>query len=152
MSLYAEKTKFEKYSEVVRSRPDIRFISFAVTEFGARCHATAFLAELAMQAAAYKGMHLWKLIASWRRNVSLTVHVAYSDNVLRGLSAAADDVEAAFSSTGMRSLATALIPRAMGRKRLPCSRAALEAPFVASMCCVFHRCVRVSCVLLCFIC
>jgi hypothetical protein len=30
-----EKTKLEKYnSEGVRSRPDIRFIPFAVTEFG----------------------------------------------------------------------------------------------------------------------
>jgi hypothetical protein len=29
----AEKTKFEKYSERVRSHPDIRFIPFAVTEF-----------------------------------------------------------------------------------------------------------------------
>jgi hypothetical protein len=31
---HAEKTKFEKNSEGVRSRPDIRFIPFAVTEFG----------------------------------------------------------------------------------------------------------------------
>jgi hypothetical protein len=28
-----EKTKFEKYEEGVRSRPDIRFTPFAVTEF-----------------------------------------------------------------------------------------------------------------------
>jgi hypothetical protein len=38
-----EKTKFEKYSEGERSRPDIRFILFAVTEFGAfGGHTTAF--------------------------------------------------------------------------------------------------------------
>jgi hypothetical protein len=43
-----EKTKFEKYSEGVRSRPDIRFIPFAVTEFGTLGgHATAFSTELA---------------------------------------------------------------------------------------------------------
>jgi hypothetical protein len=49
----AKKTEFEKYSEGVKSRPDIRFIPFAVTEF---CtlggHATASLTELAKQAAA----------------------------------------------------------------------------------------------------
>jgi hypothetical protein len=44
----AEKTKFEKYSEGMRSRPDIRFIPYAVTEFGALGgHATASLNELA---------------------------------------------------------------------------------------------------------
>jgi hypothetical protein len=43
-----EKTKFEKYSEGVRSRPDIRFIPFAITKFGTiGGHATAFLMELA---------------------------------------------------------------------------------------------------------
>jgi hypothetical protein len=63
----AEKTKFEKYSEGVRSRPDIRFISFAVTEFGTLGgHATAFLTELTKQAAASNGMHVGKLLASWR--------------------------------------------------------------------------------------
>jgi hypothetical protein len=43
----AKQTKFEKYSEGVRSRPDIRFIVFAVTEFGTLSghHATAFLTE-----------------------------------------------------------------------------------------------------------
>jgi hypothetical protein len=30
----AKKTKFDKYSERVRRRPDIRFIPFAITEFG----------------------------------------------------------------------------------------------------------------------
>jgi hypothetical protein len=44
----ADKTKFEKLSEVARSRPDIRLISFAITEFGTLGgHATAFLTELA---------------------------------------------------------------------------------------------------------
>jgi hypothetical protein len=93
-------------------------IPFAVTEFGALgAHATAFLTELAKQAAASKGMHVGKLLASWRRKVSLAVNVAHADNVLRGLSAAADGVEAASSSVGMPSLATALFTRAMGRKR-----------------------------------
>jgi hypothetical protein len=64
----AEKAKFEKYSEGVRSRPDIRFIPFAITEFGTlRGHATAFLTEMAKQEAASKGMHVGKLLASWRR-------------------------------------------------------------------------------------
>jgi hypothetical protein len=45
----AEKTKFEKYSEGVRSRPDIRFIPFAVTEFGTLGgHAAGFFTKLAM--------------------------------------------------------------------------------------------------------
>jgi hypothetical protein len=44
----AHKTKFEKYSEGMRSRPDIRFIPFAVTEFGTLGgYATAFLTEWA---------------------------------------------------------------------------------------------------------
>jgi hypothetical protein len=39
---------FEKYSKGVRSRPDIRFIPFAVTEFCALgSHATVFLKERA---------------------------------------------------------------------------------------------------------
>jgi hypothetical protein len=98
-------------------RPDIRFIPFAVTEFTLGGHATAFLTGLAKQAAASKGMHVGKLLASWRRKVSLPVHVARADNVLRGLSAAADGVEAASSSAGMPSPTTALFTRAMGRKR-----------------------------------
>jgi hypothetical protein len=115
---HVEKAKFEKYSKGVRSRPDIRFIPFAVTEFATLGgHAMAFLTELAKHAAASKGMHMGKLLVSWRRKVSLAVHVAYADNVLGGLSAAADGVEAASSSTGRPSLATALFTRAMGRKR-----------------------------------
>jgi hypothetical protein len=62
---HTERTKFDKYSEGVRSRPNIRFIPFAVTEFGTLGgHATAFLTELAKQAAASKGMHVGKLLAS----------------------------------------------------------------------------------------
>jgi hypothetical protein len=50
-----EKTKFKNYSEGVRSRPDIRFIPFAVMKFGTlNGHATAFLTELAKQVAASK--------------------------------------------------------------------------------------------------
>jgi hypothetical protein len=115
---FAEKTKFEKYSKGVRCRPDIRSISFAVTEFGTLGgHAMAFLMELAKQAAASKGMHVGNLLGFWRRKVSLAVHVAHADNVLRGLSAAADGMEAASSSAEMPSLATALFTRAMGRRR-----------------------------------
>jgi hypothetical protein len=107
-----EKTK------LVRSRPDIRFMSFVVTEFGTLGgHATAFLTELAKHVAASKGMHVGNLLASRRRKVSLTVHVANADNVLRGLSAAADGVEAASSSVGMPCHVTALFTRAMARKR-----------------------------------
>jgi hypothetical protein len=61
-------------------------------------------------------MHVGKLLASWRRNFSLAIHVAHADNVLRGLSAAADGVEAVFSSAGMPCPAMALFTRAMGRK------------------------------------
>jgi hypothetical protein len=62
-------------------------------------------------------MHVGKVLTSWRRHVSLAVHVAHADNVLRGLSVAADGVEASSSSAGMPSHATALFTRAMGRRR-----------------------------------
>jgi hypothetical protein len=95
----------------------MRFTPFAVTEFGTLGgHTTAFLTELAKHAAASKRMHVGKLLASWRRKVSLAVHVAHADNVLRGLSAAAGDVETASSSAGMPSHATALFTRAMCHK------------------------------------
>jgi hypothetical protein len=73
----AEKTEFEKFSEGVRSRSDIRFIQFAVTEFGTLGgHATALLKELAKHAAASKKrMHMGKLLVFWRRKVSLAVHL-----------------------------------------------------------------------------
>ena len=51
------------------------------------------------------------------RKVSLAVHVPHADTVLRGLSAAADGVEAASSSAGMPSPTTAIFTRAMRRKR-----------------------------------
>jgi hypothetical protein len=98
----------------MRSCPDIRFIPFAVTEFGALGgHATTFLAAMPNHAAASKGMHVGKLLACLRRKVSLAVHVADVDNVLRGLSVASDDVEAASSSAEMPSSATALFTHAM---------------------------------------
>jgi hypothetical protein len=76
----AEKiVKFEKYSEGVRNRPDVRFIPFAVTEFGILGgHATAFLTVLAKQASASKGMHVGKLLASWRRKVSFSPSMSLS--------------------------------------------------------------------------
>jgi hypothetical protein len=122
----------------VNSRPDIRFILFAVTEFGALGgHATIFLTELARQACTSEGMHVGKLSASWRRKVSLAVHVAHADNVLRGLSAGADGVEVTSSSDGCLLLPRRFspAPRAASVSALPC--AAHEAPLVASMCCVF---------------
>jgi hypothetical protein len=113
-----EKTKFENYSEGVRSRPDTCFIPCAITEFGTLGgDTTAFSTELAKPATASKGMHVGKLLASLHRKVSLAVHVTQADNVLRGLSAAANGVEAASSSVGMSSPSTALVNRAMGRKR-----------------------------------
>jgi hypothetical protein len=47
-----------------------------------------------MHEAASKGMHVGKLLDSWIRKVSIAVHVAHADNVLRGLSATGDGVEA----------------------------------------------------------
>jgi hypothetical protein len=73
-------------------------------------HATDFLVELVRHVSASKGIHVGKLLASWRRKVSLAVRVAHVDNVLLGLSAAADDVETASSSVGKPSLAV-LHPR-----------------------------------------
>jgi hypothetical protein len=134
-----EKTKFEKYSEGVRSRPDIRFSLFAFTESGTLGgHATAFLTELAKQVAASKGIHMGKLLASWRRNISLAVHVAHSNSVLRGLSVAADGVEAASSSAGIPSHATAVFTGGSSwAASVPVlSRAAHEEPLVASTCCI----------------
>jgi predicted nucleotide-binding protein len=75
----------------------------------------AFLTELAKHTAASKGMHVGKLLASWRRKVSLAVHVAHPDNILRCLSAAEKGVQAASSSVVMPSLA--LFTGAMGRNR-----------------------------------
>jgi hypothetical protein len=46
------------------------------------------------------------------------VHVAHADNALRGLSAAADGVEAASSSVKVHPPAMAFFTRDMGRKRL----------------------------------
>jgi hypothetical protein len=57
-------------------------------------------------------MHVGKLL------VFLVVCLAQADNVLRGLSAAADDVEAASFSDGVPSHATAFFTRALSRKRL----------------------------------
>jgi hypothetical protein len=50
----SEKIKLDKHSEQgVRSRPDIHFIPFAVTKFGAlNGHATVFLTELGMHVVA----------------------------------------------------------------------------------------------------
>jgi hypothetical protein len=113
-----EKTKFEKYSEEVRSGPDFRFIPFAVTGFGALSgHATALLNEVAKHATASKGMHVGKFLASWSRMVFIAVHVAHLDKFLRGLSAAADYGEAASSSSRMPSPTTTFFTRPMGRKR-----------------------------------
>jgi hypothetical protein len=81
-------------------------------------------------------MHVGKLLASWRRKVYLAVHVAYADNVLRGLSAAADGVEAASSSVGMPSHATAPFNRAMGASVPVLPRAVRETPLVAPTCCI----------------
>jgi hypothetical protein len=66
-------------------------------------------------------MHVGELLASWHRKINLAVHVTHVDNVLQGLYAAADDVEADFSSAGMPSRATALFTRDMGRNRLRAS-------------------------------
>jgi hypothetical protein len=63
----------------------------------------------------YKSLVVGKLLASLRRQDSLAVHANHADNVLRGLSAAADDVEAASCSVGMPSHARAFLTRAMGR-------------------------------------
>jgi hypothetical protein len=96
-------------------------------------------------------MHAGKLLASWRRKVSLAVNVAHADNVLPGLAAAADAVEAASSSVGMPPLATALFTCATTSVSV-LTRAAREAPIVAFARYVFHRRVGGSYVLLCFIC
>jgi hypothetical protein len=110
----AKKTKFKKYSEGVRSRPDSRFVPFAVTEVGALGgHATGCLNELAKEEVASKGMHVGKLLVSWRRKVSLAVHVAHVDNVVRGLCG-----EAASSCVGVPYHATTFSTHAItGRKR-----------------------------------
>jgi hypothetical protein len=77
----AQQTKFEKYSERVRSRPDIRFIPFAVTEFGTLgSNATAF--STASHAPASKGMHVGKLLVSYPSHLAkceyLTLFFSYN--------------------------------------------------------------------------
>jgi hypothetical protein len=102
------------------------------------------LTELAKQVATSKRVHVGKLLASWRRKVSLAIHVAHADNVLRGLSAAADGVVAASSAAGMPSHATALFTRAEGRKRPRASSS--DASGAACRLHVLHsrRCLGVS--------
>jgi hypothetical protein len=69
---------------VVKIRPDIRFIPFVITEFGALGGlAMVFFTVLANQEAASKGLRVGKLLASWRRKVFLAVHDAHADNGLR---------------------------------------------------------------------
>jgi hypothetical protein len=74
-----------------------------------------------------------KLLASWRRKASLAAHVAHSDNVLRGLSGAADGVEAHSSSARMPSPATTFFTRV---SVFPLAER--EAPLVASTCYAFR--------------
>jgi hypothetical protein len=81
-----------------------------------------------------------KLLTSWRRKVSLAVHVAYVETVLRGMSAAADRVEVASSSDGIPFPATAFF---FTRAMRPCffsafPRVASEAPLTTSTCCDFN--------------
>ena len=71
------------------------------------------MTQLAIQKAASKEMYVDKILASWRRKVSLEVHVAHADNVLLGFSAAADDAETASSLVGMPFHDTAFFIRAM---------------------------------------
>jgi hypothetical protein len=106
-------TKLEQSSEGAKSRPNIRFIPFAVTELGALGgHATAFLDDLAKHATASKGMHVGKLLVSWRRTVSLAAYVPHAGNVLRGFSAIADYGEATSSCAGVPSHAPCHGPQA----------------------------------------
>jgi hypothetical protein len=70
-----------------------------------------------------------KLLTSWRRNVFLGAHVAHADNVLRGLSAAADGVD-----TFLLPRRSSPAPWAASVPVLP--RAAREAPLVASTWCI----------------
>jgi hypothetical protein len=81
---------------------------------------------------------MWaSLLASWRRKVSLAVHIiAHADNVLRGLFGAAHGADATSSSAGMPSPATALFTRAMAASVPVLPRAAREAALVASTCCI----------------
>jgi hypothetical protein len=111
----AERTKFDNYSEGVKSRPGIRLISFAVTEFDAfGGYATTFFDR-----DGHVGSRLLRDTCGHDIGfLSLAVHVAaQADNASRGLSAAADGVEATFSSAGFSSHATAFFTRAMGRRR-----------------------------------
>jgi hypothetical protein len=71
-----------------------------------------------MQPPLSKGVNVGMLFASWRRKVSLAVHVTHANSVLRSMSAAADGVETASSSVGMPFHATAFFTRPMGRTRL----------------------------------
>ena len=58
---------------------------------------------MAKQVAASQGMHVGKLLASLRRRISLAVHIAHADNVLRGAASAAESVAGASDSRGVPS-------------------------------------------------
>jgi hypothetical protein len=114
----AAKTNVEKLSERVRNRPDIRFIPFAVTEFDTLGgDATAFLTELAKQAAASKGMHVGKFLASWRRKVSLSPSILLTRTTSCAVCPRRTRCGSRFFLGWDASLATALFTRAIGRKR-----------------------------------
>jgi hypothetical protein len=119
----------------VRSRPNIRFIPFAVTELGTLGgRATAFLTELAKQVAASKGMHVGELLALWRRKVSLAFHVSRADNVCAACPPPPTVWRPLLPRLGCLLLPRHSSPAPWGASVPVLSRAAREAPLVASTC------------------
>ena len=119
----AERAKVEKYDEAARANAGpLRFVPFAVSEFGALGpHAQAFLVELAKLAAPRRGVPEGKWLSSWRRKFSLVVNMAHADNALSGVAAAAaarDDAPAPRSSVRSEVDVHMSGPRAAGAKRL----------------------------------
>jgi hypothetical protein len=132
-----EKTKFGKYLEGVRSRPGIRFIPFAVTEIvGHGGHATAFLTELAKQAAASKEMRVGKLLATGRRKVSLAVYLAHADTVLRGFPPPQTVWRPPLPRLGCLLLPRCSSPAPWAARVPVLPGAAREVPLGASTCCI----------------
>eukprot|EP00873_Tetraselmis_striata_P007933 jgi/Tetstr1/428197/TSEL_018247.t1 len=87
-----ERNKIQEYDEGVRNAAGmLRFVPFAVSEFGSRApHDEVFLVELAKASHTHIGRKTGQLLAAWRGRFSLLINIAHADNVLGGIAAACD--------------------------------------------------------------
>eukprot|EP00873_Tetraselmis_striata_P000940 jgi/Tetstr1/421204/TSEL_001109.t1 len=112
----AERHKIQKYDEGVRNADGmIRFVSFAVSEFGSLApHAEAFLVELAKASHKHTGQKIGQLLSAWRRRFSLLINMAHADNVLGGVAAVRAARDGAPAPASRRSSACVAMTRVIG--------------------------------------